>query len=280
MGYLFVHAVNQQIPLDVKSPKMLILTKFAELLDDRKPESPVRSVTLKRLNAMTHLEDKTLRTHVKELDRMGLLVRIEDRKRKKLPWERKYLYRLKLPEGFDAEIIMDRVRRKFYGGKMLYPEDAEILGDLQPGQLLPPAADQAPAPAAPPAVSEKFSDRSAKNTALNNTINTPRQPLADEPRKRSDPVMSEQEAGGLAHSWKRAFDLLKLAKSDSVFVSLRREEFYAAFATAPDDVPNKFIDEYFKHKNVTEFQSREMFAIDFTNAAKLCGQAEDETPPF
>lgn len=210
MGYLFVHAVNQQIPLDVKSPKMLILTKFAELLDDRKPESPVRSVTLKRLNAMTHLGDKTLRTHVKGLDKLGLLVRIEDRKRKKLPWERKYLYRLKLPEGFDAEIIMDRVRKKFYGGKLLYPEDAEILGDLQPGQLLPPAADQAPAPAVPPAVSEKFSDRSAKNTALNNTINTPRQPLADEPRKRSDPVMSEQEAGGLAHSWKRAFDLLKL----------------------------------------------------------------------
>ena len=134
MSYELVDAVNQQCELKNGATKLLILTKFAELVAN--PANPQCRVCLSRFMAMTRLDRSTVQRHLHELHDSGLLECLDG---DKVRGDKPKLYRLNLPEGFDRNVVNVR-RRKYYGGKpfiMEYFEDNSAFGSEADNSLSP-----------------------------------------------------------------------------------------------------------------------------------------------
>ena len=138
MSYELVDAVNQQCELTNRATDLLILTKFAELVHD--PEKPQLRIGMHRLEAITRLDERTLRKHLQKLHEEGLLECIDGNTVKGF---KPKLYRLNLPEGFDRAVVAER-RCKYYGGKPFNPVYIEDLGgDSSSKYNLPPIPGKA-----------------------------------------------------------------------------------------------------------------------------------------
>ena len=116
--YMIVHAVNQQIGDDIDFGDLLVLTKFAEMMGD---SLPLRfRVSRARLQAATRMDRRTLKRHTDRLAKLGYLVPLENGSDKRTG-ERPILYELRLPEGYNKKVILQRLKAGYYGGKPFDP---------------------------------------------------------------------------------------------------------------------------------------------------------------
>ena len=130
--YELVDAVNQQCT-GINSGDLLVLTKFAELV--AKPNEPRLRVSEKFLATITRMCVKTVQDHLKKLHKLGYLIALEDRAAKK-PSDESTLYELRLPEGFDSDVISRR-RGRYYGGKAIVCKKSGIDRNREDSFLTP-----------------------------------------------------------------------------------------------------------------------------------------------